>query len=279
MSGILDVAGLTALLSAHGESVRLLDVRWKLGRTDGHDAYLGGHLPGAVYVDLDTELSTHGRPEDGRHPMPTTEALEAAARRWGLCDGDIVVAYDDANGLAAARAWWLLRQAGVDVRVLDGGLPAWIEAEQPVVTGDIRPEPGDVVLNEIGADALTIDEAAAFPATGVLLDVRAPERYRGETEPLDPVAGHIPGAINLPTTAHLNEDGTLRDVDTLRRSFAAAGVTADTPVAAYCGSGVTAAHTALVLAEAGIAAKVFPGSWSQWSNTPGRPVATGPQPG
>ncbi|MCT1478432.1 sulfurtransferase [Microbacterium sp. p3-SID336] len=267
-------------LLAQDAPVRLIDVRWRLDRPEaGHDDYLTGHLPGAVFVSLDRELSTHGEPSDGRHPVPSTATLQAAARRWGVREGDTVIAYDDAKGTAAARAWWLLQQAGVDVRVLDGGLRAWTAAGFPLTTDDVEPEQGDVVLRELGRGALTIDEAAAFPRTGVLLDVRAPERYRGESEPLDPVAGHIPGARNLPTLRHLDPDGKLLDRDTVLASFAEVGVTPGTPVAAYCGSGVTAAHTALVLAEVGIDASVFPGSWSQWSNTPGRPVATGAQPG
>lgn len=277
MSHLLSATELSELIS-RGTVVRLLDVRWRLDRPDGRAEYLEGHLPGAVYVDLDHELATHGAPEDGRHPLPSTATLQEAARRWGVSTGDLVVAYDDVKGIAAARAWWLLRQAGVDVRVLDGGLRAWTGAGHELESGDVVPTAGDVALGEIGADALTIDEAAAFPASGVLLDVRAPERYRGETEPLDPIAGHIPGAVNLPTSAHLAADGTLLDLDTLRASFSAVGIDDRTPVAAYCGSGITAAHTALVLSEAGIDAKVFPGSWSQWSNTPGRPVATGPAP-
>lgn len=274
----MSVSEVQALLS-EGAPVRLIDVRWRLDRPDGHEDYLRGHIPGAVYVPLDTELSTHGEPSEGRHPLPTTETLQSAARRWGVRQDDIVIAYDDAKSTAAARAWWLLRQAGVDVRVLDGGLRAWSAAGEPLANDDVKPEPGDVVLDEIGRDALSIDEAAAFPASGILLDVRAPERYRGETEPLDPVAGHIPGARNLPTMLHLDAEGRLLDAETVRANFARVGVTAGTPVAAYCGSGVTAAHTALILSEVGIEAKVFPGSWSQWSNTPDRPVATGDQPG
>lgn len=278
MSHFIDAAELQALIDAEAP-VRLLDVRWRLDRPDGRADYLAGHLPGAVYVDLHTELAAPGRPEEGRHPLPTTAQLQTAARRWGIRRDDVIVAYDDAKGLAAGRAWWLLQQSGLAVRVLDGGLAAWTAAGGALETGDVAPVESEVELDEIGADSLTIDEAAAFPASGVLLDVRAPERYRGETEPLDPVAGHIPGAVNLPVTAHLDADGTLRDRDTLRRSFADVGVTADTPVAVYCGSGVTAAQTALILTELEIPAKVFPGSWSQWSNTPGRPVATGPEPG
>lgn len=278
MSQFLSVTELSELIS-RGTTVRLLDVRWRLDRPDGAADYLSGHLPGAVYVDLAHELSSPGEPSDGRHPLPSTETLQTAARRWGINSSDLVVAYDDAKGLAAARAWWLLRQAGVDVLVLDGGLRAWTAAGHALETDQVTPAPGDVELTEIGEDSIDIDQAAAFPASGVLLDVRAPERYRGETEPLDPIAGHIPGAVNLPTAVHLASDGTLLDLETLQASIAAAGISAGTPVAAYCGSGITAAHTALVLAEVGIEAKVFPGSWSQWSNTPGRPVATGPLPG
>ncbi|MCK2023557.1 sulfurtransferase [Microbacterium sp. kSW2-24] len=266
-------------LREQGAPVRVIDVRWRLDRPDGHAEYLEGHIPGAVYVPLDSELATHGEASEGRHPLPSTETLQRAVRRWGVHDGDLVVAYDDAKGLAAARAWWLLRQAGVDVHVLEGGIRGWIAAGHDVDTADESPEEGTALLREIGDDALSIDEAAAFPASGVLLDVRAPERYRGETEPLDPIAGHIPGAVNLPTMLHLDADGRILDAATVRANLATVGIAEGTRVAAYCGSGVTAAHTALVLDEVGIEAKVFPGSWSQWSNTPGRPVATGDQPG
>ena len=279
MSDFVSAAELDDLLTGRAP-VRVLDVRWRLERPEaGHGDYLTGHVPGAVFVSLDAELSTHGEPSEGRHPLPSTEKLQAAARRWGVRDGDTVVVYDDSKGISAARAWWLLRQAGVDVKVLAGGIRGWQAEGFEVATDDVTPEPGDVVLDEIGRDALSIDEAAAFPESGVLLDVRAPERYRGETEPLDPVAGHIPGARNLPTLLHLDPEGRILDPETVRKTFADVGVTPGTPVAAYCGSGVTAAHTALILHEVGIEAKVFPGSWSQWSNTPGRPVATGDQPG
>jgi len=273
MSQLVSATELSDLIRAEG--VRVLDVRWKLGRSDGRDEYLAGHVPGAVFVDVKQDLSRPGAPDEGRHPLPSTEHLQDAARRWGLDDGDVVVVYDDAGGTPAARAWWLLRHGGADVRVLDGGWAAWKAAGGDVESGSAEYSRGQVTLMDISGDSLTIDEVAAFPEGGVLLDVRAPERFRGESEPMDPIAGHIPGAVNLPTTLHTDEDGMLRDADALRATFADAGVTAGTPVAAYCGSGITAAHTALVLAEVGIDAQLFHGSWSQWSNTPGRPVATG----
>jgi len=277
MSHLVSVSELTELLET-GAPVRVLDVRWRLDQPDGRADYLEGHLPGAVYVDLGAELADHGVRDRGRHPLPAIEDLERAARRWGVHDGDVVVAYDHARGLAAARAWWVLRRAGVDARVLDGGLPAWVSAGGRLETGEVTVPKGHAHLTDSTAGVVDIDEAAAFPETGVLLDVRAPERYRGEVEPLDPIAGHIPGAVNLPTAVHLTDDGTLRRPDELRAIFAEAGVIPGTPVAVYCGSGITAAHTALALEEAGIEAQVFPGSWSEWSNDEGRPVARGPLP-
>jgi len=278
MHPLITARELAALLDG-GRTARLLDVRWRLDRPDGRSEYLEAHLPGAVYVDLDHELASHGRPEDGRHPLPTRDALESAARRWGLRAGDTVVAYDDAGGLAAARAWWLLSRAGVaDVRVLDGGLSAWTREGLPLEEGDVVPQPGDIVLHDATEGIADIDDAAAWPSRGVLLDVRAAERYRGEVEPLDPIAGHIPGAVNLPISTLLS-DGLLRSSDELRAAFEAAGATQDTPVAAYCGSGITAAQAALAGVVAGIDVTVYPGSWSQWSNSPGRPVATGAEPG
>lgn len=278
MHPLITARELAALLDG-GRTARLLDVRWRLDRPDGRSEYLEAHLPGAVYVDLDHELASHGRPEDGRHPLPTRDALESAARRWGLRAGDTVVAYDDAGGLAAARAWWLLSRAGVaDVRVLDGGLSAWTREGLPLEEGDVVPQSGDIVLHDATEGIADIDDAAAWPSRGVLLDVRAAERYRGEVEPLDPIAGHIPGAVNLPISTLLS-DGLLRSSDELRAAFEAAGATQNTPVAAYCGSGITAAHAALAGVVAGIDVTVYPGSWSQWSNSPGRPVATGAEPG
>jgi thiosulfate/3-mercaptopyruvate sulfurtransferase len=183
------------------------------------------------------------------------------------------VAYDATGNLAAARAWWLLRDAGLpDVRLLDGGLAAWTAAGHPLETGAVTPEPGTATLAGGVLPTIDIDGAAAWP--GVLLDARAGERYRGEVEPVDPRAGHIPGAISAPTAENLAEDGTFRSADELRERFAGLGVRPGDKVAVYCGSGVTAAHTIAALRIAGIDAALYPGSWSQWSSHENRPVAT-----
>lgn len=271
-----------AALIASETPVRVLDVRWRLDAPDGRPAYLEGHLPGAVYVDLDHELADHvptGRqPVDGRHPLPAFEALQAAARSWGIDDGDVVVVYDDLKNLSASRAWWVLRNAGVaDVRILDGALRAWTDAGLPVERGEVVPEPGTVTLTTGVLPSIDIDGAATWTRDGgVLLDARAGERYRGEVEPVDPRAGHIPGAINTPTTANVDEVGRFLSPEALRERFLAAGVTEGAAVATYCGSGVTAAHNAVALTLAGFEPVLYPGSWSQWANHPERTVATGP---
>jgi len=253
----------------------LLDVRWRLDRPDGREAFADGHIPGAVYVSLDADLATHGEPSDGRHPLPSTAALQESARGWGLRAGQGVVVYDDIGGMSAARAWWLLRDAGVDTRVLDGGLPAWIAAGGGLELGASAPTTGDVVLVSGRMPRLTIDEAAELPHSGVLLDARAPERYRGETEPMDPRAGHIPGARNAPTGGNLDADGRFLSTEALRERFAGLGLAPGDTIGVYCGSGVTAAHEIAALEHAGFTAALYPGSWSQWSNTPGRAVETG----
>ncbi|QAY70132.1 sulfurtransferase [Xylanimonas protaetiae] len=260
----------------------LLDVRWALaaaGQTfDGLAHYRAGHLPGAVFADLETELAAAPSPAQGRHPLPSTAQLQAAARRWGVRHDSRVVVYDATGGMAAARAWWLLRYFGLrDVRILDGGLPAWQRAGHPLEADDVEASPGDVVLTPGHLRTLDASDAAALAASddGVLLDARAGERYRGETEPVDPRAGHIPGAASAPTTENLAADGTFLPTDALRERFAALGATAGTHVGVYCGSGVTAAHEAAALAAAGVQASLYAGSWSQWSNDPSRPVATG----
>jgi thiosulfate/3-mercaptopyruvate sulfurtransferase len=260
------------------DPVRVLDVRWKLGVPDGRPEFELGHIPGAVYVDLEGELAAHGRPAtEGRHPLPDVDDLQAAARAWGIDDrGDDVVVVDDLGGMSAARAWWLLKHAGLTrVRILDGGLGAWRDAGLPLETAVAHPDAGRVTLEYGHMPVLTIDEAAALPASGVLLDARAGERFRGEVEPVDPRAGHVPGAVSAPTSDNLGEGARFRDPDALRARFAEVGVTAGTTVGVYCGSGVTAAHEVAALAVAGIDAALFPGSWSAWSNDDERPVATG----
>lgn len=275
MTHLIDAASLAAALTA-STPPRVLDVRWKLGGPPGAQEYAAGHIPGAVYVDLDTELAGHGLPTDGRHPLPTPEDFQDAVRGWGLGDGDDVVVYDDVSGTSAARAWWLLRHAGfASVRVLDGGLAAWRAAGGALETAANIPERGTATVAYGSLPTIDADSAAGFPAAGVLLDARAGERFRGEVEPVDPRAGHIPGAVSAPTTENLAADGTLLPADVLADRFAALGVSQDAPVAVYCGSGVTAAHEILALEVAGFRAALYPGSFSAWSNDAQRPVAMG----
>ncbi|MEU4437075.1 MULTISPECIES: sulfurtransferase [Micromonospora] len=261
----------------HADPPTLLDVRWRLTGPPGRADYAAGHLPGAVFVDLDTELC--GRPgAAGRHPLPDPAALQAALRAAGVRAGHPVVVYDGGDGMSAARAWWTLRWAGHrQVRVLHGGYPAWTAAGLPVDTGVPAPAPGDVTVTPGALPVLDAARAARLAAAepGVLLDVRAAPRYRGEHEPVDPVAGHVPGAVNLPAPEYVTQ-GRFPDADALRERFAAAGVDAGAPVGAYCGSGVTAAQAVLALHLAGRPdAALYVGSWSEWVADPDRPVATG----
>ncbi|KAA0022421.1 sulfurtransferase [Antrihabitans cavernicola] len=260
-------------VAAHPSVV--LDVRWALGAPNGRQDYLDGHIPGAVFVDLETELAAPPSTASGRHPLPSLPDLQAAARRWGIGDGDAVVVYDGTGGMAAARAWWLLRWGGVaDVRILDGGLQAWLATGGEPEVGSHETAPGTVTLAGDSMPTIDIDTAAGWPACGVLLDARAGERYRGETEPVDPRAGHIPGAISAPTAENLDSSGHFKSAEVLKARFDALGN--DVPVAVYCGSGVTAAHEIAALAVAGIEASLYPGSWSQWSNDDTRPVGLEP---
>lgn len=260
---------------ASGRTV-VLDVRWSLAVPDGRPAFLAGHIPGAVFVDLDHELADHSASGQGRHPLPSEAAFTDAMRGWGLHDGDRVVVTDDSGNQASARAWWLLRHAGVDdVRMLDGGNVAWAAAGHPLEAGETTPERGDATAHFGGMPVIDLEEAGRFPESGVLLDARAAERYRGEVEPIDPRAGHIPGARSAPSGDNLDADGRFLPAEVLRGTFAQLGIEPGTPVAAYCGSGVTAAHQVAALALAGIDAALYPGSWSQWSNEPDRLVATG----
>ncbi|MHC9292868.1 sulfurtransferase [Mycobacterium sp. LTG2003] len=266
-------------LIAAGDPVTVLDVRWTLAEPDGEQAYLAGHFPGAVYVSLETELADHRVPGRGRHPLPSGRDLEAAARRWGVRAGVPVVVYDDWNRAGSARAWWVLTAAGIaDVRILDGGLAAWTAAGGPLETGPVTPEPGDVsvVHADLYAGARqTLTAERATSDVEVLLDARAPERFRGDVEPVDAVPGHIPGATNLPSTGLLTDDGTLLPDTELRALLAEHGLSGGGSVGTYCGSGVTAALTVAGLAAAGVDAALYPGSWSEWISDPDRPVARG----
>jgi thiosulfate/3-mercaptopyruvate sulfurtransferase len=290
--------------------VALLDVRWRLGGPPGIEAYRAGHLPGAVFVDLDRDLAAlpgqgGSSGQGGRHPMPSAADFQSAMRRCGVNDDGLVVAYDDADSTAAARAWWLLRYFGHPrVRVLDGGYRAWTAAGFPVSTGTPTVAGGDFTARPGHMPLLDAAAAAALARTGLLLDARAGERYRGEQEPVDPVAGHIPGAISAPTSENVGPDGMFKTPAALASRFAAlgagsaargtasgvgaasgadgmpgAGVASGAggmpAVGAYCGSGVTAAHEILALSLAGIPAALYLGSWSEWITDPSRPVATG----
>jgi thiosulfate/3-mercaptopyruvate sulfurtransferase len=261
----------------------LLDVRWQLGGPPGRPHYDAGHIPGAVYIDLDAELA--GPPgAGGRHPLPDLDVFTAAMRRAGVSASRLVVVYDGGQGWAAARAWWMLRWSGhPDVRVLDGGLAAWqgpleTTTPSPCCAGGPPPAPGDFTPTPGALPLLTADDAASLASRGLLLDARAAERYRGDVEPIDPVAGHIPGAVNAPTADNVSTDGCLLPADQLAQRFKALGATEDTEVGVYCGSGVSAAHQVLALAVAGIPAALYLGSWSEWCADPTRPVATGETP-
>ncbi len=260
-------------LAADLDRVTVLDVRYVMGGPPGLEQHRAGHIPGAAYVDLDRDLADPPG-EGGRHPLPDEERFEAAMRRAGVHSDRPVVVYDDWQGRAAARAWWLLRHHGhPDVRVLDGGWSAWVEDGHATESGEPDVEPGDFTLSE--TQHMPVVEADGVLGVDVLVDARAPERFRGETEPVDPVAGHIPGAVNVPTTDNLDERGRFRSPDRLREAYAAVGAATSGSVAAYCGSGVTAAHDVLAMEVAGIRAALYPGSWSGWITDPDRPVTSG----
>ncbi len=265
----------------------VLDVRWALATGPDAAAYAAGHIPGARFTDLDAHLA--GPPgAGGRHPLPSAARFEESMRALGVRSGggtadpaSTVVVYDAGPATAAARAWWLLRHFGhADVLVLDGGLAAWTARGLPVEQGapTAPPEPGDFRAGPAPAEdagsVLEAGDALAFARRGVLIDARAAERFRGEVEPADPVAGHIPGAVNRPTGENVAADGTLLPAADLRRAFGAL-LDGRTEAAAYCGSGITAAHEVLALAVAGFPARLYPGSWSHWITDPARPVAVG----
>lgn len=266
-----------ATLLARGE-VKVVDVQYNLRGTPGSELYAAAHLPGAPHLDLDTALA--GPPGAlGRHPLPDPSVLQAALRACGIDDADEVVVYDQQTSLAAARAWWVLRWAAHPaVRVLDGGLDAWRRSGHPVTAVVPTPTPGSVTVRPGSVPVLDAVGAADMARSGVLLDVRTPERYRGDAEPIDRVAGHVPGAVNLPVAEVLAGDGTFLPPDEIRARVAEVGVHRDTPVGTSCGSGVTAAQMSLALATAGIDSIPYVGSWSEWIEDPSRPIATGATP-
>lgn len=271
---LIDVATLCRNLAVSPPPV-LLDVRWRLAGPPGLDAYRRGHLPGATYVDLDRELAGPPGP-GGRHPLPDAGMFQTAMRHAGVRPDRLVVVYDDADATAAARAWWTLRYFGHrQVKVLDGGYRAWLEHGLAVTAAEPIPEFGDFASQPGGLPVLDADGAASVARDGVLLDARAAERYRGEVEPVDPVAGHIPGAVSAPTLGNVGVDGRFLPPEVLRDRFAQVGATDAAEVGAYCGSGVTAAHEVLALTLAGIPAALYAGSWSNWIAEGSRPVATG----
>jgi thiosulfate/3-mercaptopyruvate sulfurtransferase len=261
-------------------ALRLVDVRFTLGAPDaGRLAYAAGHLPGAVYLDLETDLSAPVGRHGGRHPLPEPRRLAASLGRVGIDDGAWVVAYDGSDGMLAGRLWWLLRWLGHDrVQVLDGGLAAWEAAGGPL--DDAIPTPTPVTFVPRPRPEMVVDRDWLMrrldDPSVVVVDARAPERYRGEVEPLDPRAGHLPGAINLPYAGNL-EGGRFRSLDALAERYRALADADD--VVVYCGSGVSAAHDLMALEAVGVkGARLYPGSWSDWVSHEDAPVATGPEP-
>jgi thiosulfate/3-mercaptopyruvate sulfurtransferase len=279
VSALLSTSELAARIGEPG--LRVVDVRWYLDPARrGGDAYAAGHIPGATFLDVDTDLSApgggRGRPI-GRHPWPSEEQFGRVLGAAGIGPEHAVVAYDDQSGAVAARLWYLLRAHGHDnAAVLDGGIAQWTAEGRPLETRVPRPEPRDYkarLLPGFVVDKATV--AALRPGT-MLLDARVPERYRGEVEPIDPRAGHVPGAKNAPFISNLTADAIplFRPPAELRERFEALGPGAGDPVV-YCGSGITACHDLLALHLAGLRGRLYAGSWSEWSSDPERPVATG----
>jgi len=259
-----------AWVRARGPDVVLADVRWYLDGRSGRAAHAAGHLPGAVFVDVDADLSGPPSPAAGRHPLPAPEAFAAALGKLGIGAEDTVVAYDDAGGTVAARLVWMLRALGRPAALLDGGMAAW---EGPLEAGAAARPPVLVAPAPWPEELLASMDDAADPSS-VVVDARERARYLGLLEPVDPRAGHIPGARSLPAREHVDAGGRLLSREELRERLGRAGIAGNgTPVVAYCGSGVTACHALLVLEHAGLGpGRLYPGSWSQWSSDPSRPA-------
>ena len=258
--------------------LRVVDCRWYLTDPEGGRAeYEAGHIPGAAYMSIDTDLSADHGP--GRHPVPTPEEIAHRLGIRGIGDRDYVVGYDDAGGGIAARLWWMLKSIGHQrVGILDGGIQAWVASGGDLDTAEPSWPMG--ALSVLGASQ-TVDRETLAGRLGeiTMLDARAPDRYRGETEPIDAAAGHIPTAINVPYAGNLGADGRFLPADELRARYESAGIDDAASTVVYCGSGVTACHNILAMDVAGLGtATLYPGSWSDWSASAG-PVATGPEPG
>ncbi|MEU7583146.1 sulfurtransferase [Streptomyces sp. NPDC041068] len=274
MNAIISASDLASDLAGTNPPT-VLDVRWQ-HEGSMRSAYEEGHIPSAVFVDLDADLAGPAG-AGGRHPLPDLDRFGAVMRAAGVSQDRDVVVYDGGQNWAAARLWWMLRWTGhTSVRVLDGGIGLWTgPLEQGAGTA---PAEGSFEPTPNSTDLLDADSAAALARSGLLLDARAAERYRGEVEPIDRVAGHIPGAVSAPTTENVAADGRFKPAAELADRFKALGTSGTSEVGVYCGSGVSAAHEVLALAVAGIPAALYVGSWSEWSSDPSRPVATGPDP-
>jgi len=261
-----------AWLKEHENEVKLVDVRWYLDGRSGRDAYEQGHIPGAIFVDLEKWLSGRAGVDVGRHPLPEPSLFAEGMSAHGIGEGATVVAYDDAGGVIAARLVWMLRVLGENAALLDGGLQSYTG---PLQSGSESPSPAIFSARPWPENRLAnIDEAS--DANNVVIDARNRDRYRGEADPIDPRAGHIPGARNIPCRENLNADGTFLPVHVLRQRFEDAGVKEGEDVISYCGSGVTACHNLLAMEFVGLGqGRLFPGSWSQYSNATDRQVSTG----
>ncbi len=254
------------------QDVVVADVRWYLDGRSGREAYERGHLPGAVFVDLDRWLAGKGGPAVGRHPLPEPEVFAEGMAQSGIAATDTVVAYDDAGGVIAARLVWMLRATGHDAALLDGGLARY---QRPLVAGVVvRPRASFDPRPWPAARLAGIDDASDRSA--IVIDARSGDRYRGELEPVDPRPGHIPGAYNVPCRDNLAADETFLPANELRRRFEDVGVVEAERVVSYCGSGVTACHNLLAMEYAGLGCgRLYPGSWSHYSHATGRAAATG----
>jgi thiosulfate/3-mercaptopyruvate sulfurtransferase len=279
-SPLIQVGELARLLAGPEEARPvILDVRYRMDRSTGYQEFEASHVPGASYVDMNTELATvRADGAGGRHPMPTVETFAAAMRSAGVASSRPVVAYDDWASLPASRVWWMLRHLGfLDVRVLDGGIAAWTAAGQPIESGPTTPGAGDFTPSSVGVGhLLDATDATRYAVGHLLLDARPADRFRGENETIDPVAGHIPGAVSAPALASVDGHACFRTAAELARRFHDLGVEEGNIVGTYCGSGIQATHLALALSIAGLSdgADVYIGSWSDWITVPDRPIAT-----